>query len=422
MKNPSVTFWLKKTTGKDSDKPVLIMLNFSYHGKRLKHSTGLSIKPSHWDSKKSLPKSGFADYSSYKGALYELETKVLGTYEDYINKGIIPEPASIKGLLNKKEALKHESDVKSVHDFFSDFMDEKRLEVKELTLKKYRTLQKVLLKGYEEENKYVISFESMDLLFEKKFKYFLTNLKGQDNNTVSKYMDCLKVFLKWAHKKGLHSNLAYTEFTSKRYKTQVIALEAAEIKRLSELNLDSDLKLKRVRDWFCFQCLTGQRFSDVANLKWQDLVKDTHGQLIWPVFQIKGNKTEPVIVPLVKAAETILNNLTKGENSPYVFPEISNQKFNVYLKELCKLAGITSHVNNVTYSGKKAICQSGPKHDFISSHTARRSFVTIAKHNNMPNEAIRAITGHANDKMLDVYTANDPKHVVTEMHRVWANI
>lgn len=423
MKKPSVTFWLKKKTGENGDKPALIMLNFSYHSKRIKHSTGLSIKPSNWNIKSSLPKNGFADYSNYKNTLYEWETKVLGIYDDYISKGIIPEPASIKKLLNKKEDLKLEADVRNIHDYYKEFIDEKRLEVKELTLKKYNTLQNKLLNQYEEAYKCALCFESMDLLFEKKFKHFLTGTRKQDNNTVSKYMDCLKVFLKWAHKKGYHNNQYYLDFTSKRERTLVIYLELPEFRSLLNLNLSENSKLSRVRDWFCFQCLTGQRFSDIANLKWQDIVKDSEGKLWWHLFQIKGNKPEMVEIPIVAPAENILNNLIKEKNSPNVFQAISNQKFNEYIKDVCEQAGIKSHVNNVKYSGKKAISLSGPKYKFISSHTARKTFVTISHHyGNMTKEAIRAVTGHVNDKMLNVYLGKDIKYVMHEMHRTWSTI
>ncbi|MHC2990517.1 hypothetical protein OB13_02555, partial [Pontibacter sp. HJ8] len=171
------------------------------------------------------------------------------------------------------------------------------------------------------------------------------------------------------------------------------------------------------------QCLTGQRFSDVLNLEWRDIIRDSSGQLWWHLFQIKGNKPEMVEVPIVAPAEKILNNLSSQQSGAKVFQEISNQKLNVYIKELCELAGINSHINNVKYSGKKAVNLSGPKYKFISSHTARKTFVTISHHyGNMTKEAIRAVTGHANDKMLNVYLGKDTKYVMNEMHRAWSNI
>jgi integrase len=423
MKKPNVIFWLKENCDKESDKPALIMLNFSYNGKRLKLSTGLTIKPTNWDDDKDLPKKSFGDYFEYKSKLLEFEEKVLAFYSDSIKNGIIPEPASIRKHLQNKDALVHESDIVSVHTILSEFVEEKTLEVKGLTVKKYATLQNVLLKEYEAAYKCTLTFDSMDLLFEKRFKHFLTSVKKHKNNTVSKYMDCLKVFLKWASKKGYHNNLYHLEFTSKREKTKVVYLEYSELTAILNLKLEDKPKLQKVRDWFCFQCLTGQRFSDIANMKWQDLVTLSDGRLEWHVYQIKGNKQEMVEVPILKRAETILNNLKKAKNNGKVFPKISNQKFNDYLKQVCELAGIISHVNYVTYSGKNQIDLSGPKNKFISSHTARKTFVTVSKyHGNMSNEAIRAITGHANDKMLNVYLGEDKRHVRSEMERAWGNI
>lgn len=423
MKKPQVTFWLKKNGKKGSDKPALIMLNFSYHPERLRMSTGLSIKETNWYTKNAFPKASFGDYAEYKNKLLELEQKVLDCYSKYIEKGIIPTPDTIKKEVQSKAALVHESEIVSLHTYFTEFIEEKRLEVKGLTLKKYETLKNVLLKGYEESDKCTLSFDSMDLLFEKRFKYYLTETKEQRNNTVSKYMDCLKTFLKWAHKKGYHSQQFYQDFTSKRTKTKVIHLELNEFQSLLNLNLDDNPILRRVRDWFCFQCFTGQRFSDVQNMKWQDVVINSEGNQEWHLYQIKGNKPEMVEIPLIDGAISILNNLKKDKSSQRVFPKITNQEFNRYLKDACRLAGITSHVNYVTYCGKRAKDLSGPKYKFISSHIARKTFVTISKfHGKMSNEAIRAITGHSNDKMLNVYTGEDKRYVANEMQRVWGGI
>lgn len=421
MKTPKVIFWLKKS--KASEGSTLIMVNFSYNGQRLKMSTGLTIKASCWDDKKELPKVSFADYSLFKAKLSEIEEKILSAYKDSIYKGIIPEPDTIKRLVQNKENLVHESSIKNLHAVFSDFLIEKRLEVKELTVKKYVTLQKVLLREYEDTYKCSLCFDSMDTFFEKRFKYFLTSVKGQTNNTVSKYMDCLKVFLKWAYKKGLHNHQHYSDFSSKRFKTKVVWLTLNEFRKILHMNLEDNPKLERVRDWFCFQCLTGQRFSDIENLKWQNIVTNSDGRLEWHLYQIKGNKPEVVEITLVAPAVALLEKMKRKENSEKVFPPITNQKFNEYIKDVCKLAGINDFINYVTYSGKKAVDLSGPKYSFISSHTARKTFVTISHfYGNMSKESIRAVTGHANDKMLNFYIGEDNKHVAREMDRVWANI
>lgn len=53
-------------------------------------------------------------------------------------------------------------------------------------------------------------------------------------------------------------------------------------------------------------------------------------------------------------------------------PVISNQKFNKYVKELCKLVGIDDPIEIIRYKG--AIKQSTiyKKHEIISAHTGRK--------------------------------------------------
>ena len=73
---------------------------------------------------------------------------------------------------------------------------------------------------------------------------------------------------------------------------------------------------------------------------------------------------------------------------------MSNQKTNQYLKALCEEAGIDSAVSNIRYRGSERIEESLPKHNFISSHTAGRTFVTLSLEKGMRPETVMVITAH----------------------------
>ena len=72
-----------------------------------------------------------------------------------------------------------------------------------------------------------------------------------------------------------------------------------------------------------------------------------------------------------------LKILEKYKDKEHPLPIISQQKTNDYLKELCKLVEIDEIQKKVKYSGTKRIEIEKSKYDFISTHTARRTFVTL---------------------------------------------
>jgi len=81
---------------------------------------------------------------------------------------------------------------------------------------------------------------------------------------------------------------------------------------------------------------------------------------------------QPVAVPFSR------NLLERHNKYDCQFPKMTNQKFNDYLKELARLAGIDEQFRRVTYIGNKRQEEVLLKCDEIASHTARRTFATLA--------------------------------------------
>lgn len=73
---------------------------------------------------------------------------------------------------------------------------------------------------------------------------------------------------------------------------------------------------------------------------------------------------------------------------------MSNQKTNFYLKELGKLLEIDTETTRTRYQGHLAIEEIKPKYAFMSTHTARRTFVTLSLEKGMRPETVMEITGH----------------------------
>ena len=143
-------------------------------------------------------------------------------------------------------------------------------------------------------------------------------------------------------------------------------------------------KLDKVRDLFLIGCNTGLRFSDYTTIKKED-IQDNR-------LRIVAQKTSrKVIIPLMPQVKEIL------QKYDFQLPAaISNQKFNEYLKEVAKLAGLTDPcVTHITRGGKNVVKKENQKkYDLVTSHVARRSFATNYYKMKIDKLEIMAITGH----------------------------
>jgi len=81
-----------------------------------------------------------------------------------------------------------------------------------------------------------------------------------------------------------------------------------------------------------------------------------------------------VIVPFTGFIAHALPILEKYN---YTFPSMSNQKFNLYLKKNGEIAKLITPVRIIRFTGTKEVQIRQPKFEFMSSHMARRTFVTI---------------------------------------------
>jgi integrase len=130
----------------------------------------------------------------------------------------------------------------------------------------------------------------------------------------------------------------------------------------------------------------------------------------------KEKQTE-VAGPMTKEVERFLS---KYNNSLH---KISNQKFNDYLYDVvAKCEGLEIEVIKKTIQGGKHIVIKKPKYEFVSSHTARRSFATneyMAKGLNVRD--IMAITGHKTEKSFYKYIRQTPKENAERIRLIWNN-
>ena len=103
-------------------------------------------------------------------------------------------------------------------------------------------------------------------------------------------------------------------------------------------------------------------------------------------------------------------------------PRISGQKFNEYIKECCELVGIDELICTTRYIGQRRIDQTRPKHELITSHTARKTFVTNSLILGMNERVLKNITGHKDDASFKRYVDIAENFKQREMSNTWDKI
>lgn len=182
------------------------------------------------------------------------------------------------------------------------------------------------------------------------FQIYLQNELKHKNSTIIKIISSVKWFLKWAIKKEYLKNNDFENFKPKLKTTQkkIIFLTRTELEEFKKYNIPANKQyLEKIRDIFLFQCYTGLRFSDVISLKRND-VKVGY-------IEITTIKTiDSLTIELNNHSKAILDKYLQGKMfDEMIFPPISNQKMNDYLKELAEMVGIDEPIRETYWEERE---------------------------------------------------------------------
>jgi integrase len=139
--------------------------------------------------------------------------------------------------------------------------------------------------------------------------------------------------------------------------------------------------------------MIGQRGGDLLNITDKN-IKELNGIKIIELKQQKTGKL--VAIPLLPEALEIVES-----GLPY---KISLARFNEYLKDVCKEAGIITPTigRKKEKNNAPTIKKVYPKHELISSHVCRRSFSTNF-YGRIPTPVLMNITAHGSERMFLSY-------------------
>ena len=380
---------------------------------RLRVKSGIFISPDLWDDKKNEVKSTnkirtghVLKANKIKQKLEELCTKIV---EESVK---IPVESMdkdwLEGIVFQYNHPEYTRTAKSLSFFevFDLFVETEKKDCswKETTVERFITLRHHLT-DYADFYEKKLTFDGMDKDFFDEFADFLLKFKKMRNSTNAKNFKLLKWFLRWAVANGYNNNSFFDTYTPGMCKTKkakaekkvVVFLNEEELKTVREFDFSNDDRLEKVRDVFVFCCYSGLRYSDVEHLTQNNIYDDQ--------IHVTTIKTDDTItINLNSVTRAILEKYHDDEHpEAKALPVISNQKMNLYLKEMGKICGLDQLITQTYYVGTKRVEDTRPKYEWIGTHTGRRTFICKALSKGISPQLVMKFTGHSDYKAMKPY-------------------
>lgn len=452
----------KDKSGKLKVTEVSILIKVSIdRTKRFQSTTKERVSPQHWDFKTQRVKKSFKGHIELNLALDKIRVDIVQLWRD--NKGV--DMVSLKEMADSfiqygqaKAPLEKKTIIEALDEMINQYSIEKDLKTKQ----KFSSLKTHLSNFIK---KYPFDFESIDFSVYDKFKNFLykqhnqvypdmylhnkgdhwimSKIKspykvGLMDDTVYKYIINFKIFLTWASKRGYPVTQSYQDWPLIQREYEPISLSMKELESIEQLEITSQTVVEKLgvdecylpvkagiiakaldnaRDYLALECRTAQRISDLLAFDQKD-VQNTS----WTFTQNKGHrlKARTVTVPFRGYCAPAYWILKKHE---FKLPQISNQKLNDNIKNVCKMAGLTEEISIERWIGNKKVRIIGPKYEFISTHTGRKTFITLGLQLGVPSSIVMDLSGITSERTLKKYKGPAEQSVVEQwMDKMESNL
>lgn len=379
----SVLFFTRKLS--ISVDKLSIYARITINGKRSEISLKRIVLVSEWDVDKARCRGNTSKIKFLNAYLDEVYSKILDCQKQLFSEGKMVSANSIKArFLGEDENHKSLRDIIEYHN--SNMIDV----LKFGTMKNYYTTEKYLYKFLDNELKVSdIYLKQLNHRFICDFEIFLRNNKNSKNeltltnNGVMKHLERFKKMINLACKLEWISKNPFQMFQLKFKKFDREYLSERELE-LIENTFFTKEGLERVKDCFLFSCYTGLSYVDVKMLKSNHIARGIDNNY-W-IFTKREKTNETVKIPLLPKALEIINKykaFSKHNNGEKVLPIYSNQKINVYLKDIAEDCGI---------------------HKNLTFHVARHTFATtVMLSNGVPLETVSKLLGHSKLSTTQIY-------------------
>lgn len=372
-----------------SSKQTIYVTSRFGRNDKLMYALPLKCEPMFWDAARGRVKpSRYCPYrDDVNSALDELDKLFLTHSCDVVASGGELTKESLVSLLDAH--FGKSADVSDgFHIFFEDYIEACKTRMNQQrggqvvtykTRREYSTTYEYI-KQYESKNGVTLGFDDIDQDFLASFVGFLQTL-NKATNTIAHKVICIKAVMRAAVERGMTTNERWRYYRNSTEQTEAVALNEEELERIRRCDLHNHESLGRVRDLFLMCCWTGLRYSDISALSEECIQGD--------MIVLRQRKTNNyVTIPIHPVFREI------WERYGGIPVTMSNQKFNAYLKDVCKAARLRQKVmKSITRGGRKRTTVY-EKWQLVTSHTGRRSFATNLYRSGFPSLSIMQVTGH----------------------------
>lgn len=382
-------------------------------------STKLTISPKYWSQKNSwiLPKADFLEKLNFENQLKELESKIFAARNKRLGEklSITKEWFAhiVTNIEDEEDQFNNEicTLLENYKNELSTRITNDNRPISPATLRNFNTtIQRI--KKFENHYQIKLQLTDLNLSFHQKYLEFALKKLGLSANSIGRDIKQIKTICFNARDNGLEINpmSISRKFNAPTEKTIFTTLTEMELELI--LNFEGPNYLNNARDWLIIGCWTGCRVGDLMALTNKNIIDHSDKVKIVRYTQSKTRKV--VNVPLHPHVLSIVDRLNG-------FPRpISDVKFNLYIKEICKRVGMNELIvgtrqNPLTH--KKEVGKF-EKWQLVRSHICRRSFATN-HYNKLSNKIIIAVTGHSTEKMLLNYIGETESVHINEYIDLW---
>lgn len=386
------------------NKPTNIYLVVRIDNTQKKYATGVKVYPTQWSTIKQeavlshrLTELDYRNNTIVNDRLNELQLRFT-EFKHYICSN--PERLGEVHTVLKQYLYKDEIMEKKENAFlwYRKAVDAPSNNVTDSTKNNYMTKLKILEDYVKTLDVDFLTFDMVNDKFVKGFQDWLFKPYDEKGNvrstrTIHNTIVAIKTILCWADEKI--SPEAYNgvkNFKPTRVKQEKTKIVLTDEEILQLYNAELTGKQKEMRDVFILQCEMGQRFSDMCNLNNGKLNEDGN------TYTIVQQKTkQQVTIPLSDTAKQILSEY--NYEIPIYLLNITDKE----LKKIAQKAGLNREVLITKEVKGKIETITEPIWKHISSHLARRSFVTNWLKAGLDSHVIKGVTGHKTEEAFERY-------------------
>lgn len=395
-----VLFFLKKAKLLKNGEASVCM-RITVNGARVETNIRKSIDPALWNQAKECAKGKSRKSCDLNAYIEEARIKLYGIFNELESEGI-----PIHARLLQEKFFGQDKDPEVIRTIIGT-MQEHNDQCRELVGKDYAL---ITVRRYESCKRYLAALikqkygkEDLPLTevngeLVRAFEFYLKTEKECQQNTVIRYMKCLKKITKIALANEWITKDPFIGI--KFHEKEVIREFLTKDELLTIYNKKFSLeRITVVRDVFIFAAFTGLAFIDVQQLAPQHIVEGQNGNL-W--IRKPRQKTKNMCnIPLLDIPMAILRKYATHptcQKKNVLLPVPCNQKMNSYLKEIADLCMI-----NKT----------------LTTHTARHSYATsVCLANGVSIENVAKMLGHSNIKMTQHYARVLDSSILRDMNNV----